>query len=155
MLPLLRVMLASRGSYTLTPPSAATLIDQQAGTPAIAGITFNENGTWTTIGGDSAPASGSWIVPNSAASSRNFYIKYNISNITFGGTFNLQDDCGGDDTYALINGSGGLTLKARDAISTAAGAQLWDVDFTVALDGSGTGAVASSVTNTMDANYEV
>jgi hypothetical protein len=155
MLPLLRVVLATRTSYTLTPPSAATLIDLQAATPAIAGITFNENGTWSTIGNDSAPASGSWIVPNSAATSRNFYLKYNISNIFTGGSFNLQDDCGGDDTYAIINGSGGIVLKARDAISTAAGSQIWDVDFTVALDGSGAGAVASSVTNNVDVDYEV
>jgi len=156
MLPVMKAIIAARNilPWTFTPPSGATISDIQPGGPsATAGITFNENGTYSISGADSSPTSGNWIEPTSQATVRNYYIKYTIGTVTSNGNWD-SDNFTAANTYTLINGSGGLAVSATDLVSTAAGRHAFEVTFSVATDLSGTHAVTSSVTCTVDVDFE-
>jgi hypothetical protein len=154
MLPLLRVVLSSRTPYTLTPPSGILISEETTVGFATAGITFLENGTWSADGNACSPTSGNWIEPTSAASSRNFYIKYTMGAIAAGGTWNVTNEFTADDTYVLVNGSGDLSLSARDASALEfVGVQDFQVTFSVALDALGAGEVTSASSNTVYIDY--
>lgn len=145
---MLAAVVGSRpGAFVLNLPGG-TEGDFSPSGPAVAGWRFKADGTVESIEGPGFNPRPDWISPLSAASQYTFYLRWTNPVITEGFTWN-DSSSSTEDSWIILSET--RTYRSRDAISTSAGKQHFDVDFEISLDQS---TVLASGTYTTIADYE-